>query len=472
MDQQDFDLAMLAIAEATQCHSLKPDDPRVGAVLKRKGEPPIFARRGLKAPGDHAEFTLLQKILRSTDLTQGATLYTTLEPCTTRSHDKLPCADWIIRKGIRRVVVGILDPNPTICGRGYWKLMDAGIHVELFPPQLAERIVELNQTFVNAHRAKVAFTSSAARTIQQRKSPLIAPYVGLGWGDALSLQDCPNLREGWPVKAVGIRLDPRDRFVMVERLRAPYASYCSERQADSGFRDDRDKLMLATNPVAFSDSPTLVLDVLRTKWSEVQFYRNNIATIDAEKRLLIEDLIRGSLAVAFPSALCMHLVVITRDRKLLLTRRSPKVAYHPSSWSASIEEQIDRKDLVGEPTATCEPWARRSLTEELGLSADAYDIDMLRLLSVFLESDTMNVSVAACVELSVGSDALDPILRALPRTDYEFTEWAFLPCERQAVASELVNPSRNYHPTTGYRLLLTFLREFGVPKDEEIKALT
>ena len=75
----------------------------------------------------------------------------------------------------------------------------------------------------------------------------------------------------------------------------------------------------------------------------------------------------------------------------------------------------------------------------------------------------MNLSVCACVELNVDSVALDPILDALPRTDYEFTEWRFIDCDRQTLMSELVRPTHRYHPTTGYRLLLTFIKYFGAP---------
>lgn len=71
--------------------------------------------RGELAPGHHAEYTLLETKLTD-ELLAGATLFTTLEPCTTRN-----------------------SPNDAIRGRGQLLLRDAGIEIALFAPELCAR---------------------------------------------------------------------------------------------------------------------------------------------------------------------------------------------------------------------------------------------------------------------------------------------------------------------------------------------
>jgi pyrimidine deaminase RibD-like protein len=104
------------------------------------------AYRGELAPGDHAEFTLLEKKLAGKDVS-GATLYTTLEPCTERNPLKQACTKWIIERKIEHVVIGTLDPNPIVRGLGELRLHQQGIKISRFNHNLMDAIVEINKDF-------------------------------------------------------------------------------------------------------------------------------------------------------------------------------------------------------------------------------------------------------------------------------------------------------------------------------------
>lgn len=140
----------MAIEEAKKSVA-EPDGkehPKVGAVVVRDGKVLASAHRGEIALGDHAEYTALERKLASADLT-GATLYTTLEPCTSRA-EKVPCAERVINRKISRVVIGTIDPNPLILGGSLGKLMMAGIDVlpiRTTYPNLEKKIIELNRAF-------------------------------------------------------------------------------------------------------------------------------------------------------------------------------------------------------------------------------------------------------------------------------------------------------------------------------------
>lgn len=125
--------------------------PKVGAVVVRDGTILGEACRGELGKGEHAEFTLLERKLAGVNLDR-ATLYTTLEPCTLRHDPKLPCAKRIITRRITKVVIGVLDPNRAIQGEGEQMLLDAGIDVQRFQPDLMRAIKTLNHDFTALHR--------------------------------------------------------------------------------------------------------------------------------------------------------------------------------------------------------------------------------------------------------------------------------------------------------------------------------
>src|SRR5262249_43135504 len=126
----DLDARFMALALALGRRGLGNTwpNPAVGAVIVRN-EPhgPVVVGRGWTQPGGrpHAE---VEALGRAGAAARGATIYTTLEPC---SHfgQTPPCADAIIVAGIARVVSALDDPNPEIAGEGYRRLRAQGITV-------------------------------------------------------------------------------------------------------------------------------------------------------------------------------------------------------------------------------------------------------------------------------------------------------------------------------------------------------
>ncbi|NTV54865.1 MAG: hypothetical protein HGA73_05315, partial [Syntrophaceae bacterium] len=110
----DEEFMSLALAEAEK--ALLAGEVPVGAIVVRSGEVIASAHNGpvgLKDPSAHAEILALRRAAAAEGNYRlaGATLYVNLEPCA--HHGKTPpCADLIIRSGIKRVVVAMLDPNP------------------------------------------------------------------------------------------------------------------------------------------------------------------------------------------------------------------------------------------------------------------------------------------------------------------------------------------------------------------------
>lgn len=123
--------------------------PLVGAVLRKADGSVDTACRGELRAGDHAEFALLERKNRSSRLDE-AVLFTTLEPCAkgSRSPGKLGCAERIVLARIKRVWVGIEDPDPKVAGDGIKYLRDHSVDVKLFDRDLQDSITNANKLFL------------------------------------------------------------------------------------------------------------------------------------------------------------------------------------------------------------------------------------------------------------------------------------------------------------------------------------
>ena len=126
----------------------KPN-PMVGAVIVVDGRI-IGEGYHVRCGQGHAEVNAFASVsLENDKLLHEATMYVSLEPCSHYGKTP-PCADLIIKKGVKRVVVGCIDEFAEVQGRGIQKLRDAGIEVTV--GVLEEECKALNRRFFTFHR--------------------------------------------------------------------------------------------------------------------------------------------------------------------------------------------------------------------------------------------------------------------------------------------------------------------------------
>jgi pyrimidine deaminase RibD-like protein len=138
-----------AVAEARK--SVAEDDrphPKVGVVIVKDGKILATGHRGESGKGDHGEYCALKKLNPADVL--GATVYTTLEPCSKRNPPKKSCTDRLIESKVARVVYGLGDKDVTVYGHA--SLSEEGIDVGLFPKDLIKELLTLNKEWSDTRR--------------------------------------------------------------------------------------------------------------------------------------------------------------------------------------------------------------------------------------------------------------------------------------------------------------------------------
>jgi diaminohydroxyphosphoribosylaminopyrimidine deaminase / 5-amino-6-(5-phosphoribosylamino)uracil reductase len=118
-----------AIELAAAVRAVTPPNPWVGCVVET-ADGQRFEGATEQAGGRHAEIVATDAARAAgADLT-GATVWTTLEPCSHQGRTG-PCADALMAAGVARVVVGLEDPDPQVAGQGLDRLRAAGVDVEI-----------------------------------------------------------------------------------------------------------------------------------------------------------------------------------------------------------------------------------------------------------------------------------------------------------------------------------------------------
>lgn len=149
IDDEKFMRRCIQLAKNGQ-QNAKPN-PMVGAVIVHNGRI-IGEGYHVRCGQGHAEVNAFASVKPEDEaLLPKSTIYVSLEPCSHYGKTP-PCADLIIKKGVRRVVVGCIDEFAEVQGRGIKKIREAGIEVEV--GVLEEECKALNRRFFTFHREK------------------------------------------------------------------------------------------------------------------------------------------------------------------------------------------------------------------------------------------------------------------------------------------------------------------------------
>ncbi|HXR06900.1 MAG TPA: bifunctional diaminohydroxyphosphoribosylaminopyrimidine deaminase/5-amino-6-(5-phosphoribosylamino)uracil reductase RibD [Candidatus Acidoferrum sp.] len=226
----------LALRLARRAYGRTSPNPMVGAVLVKGGK--IIGRGWHRAAGQpHAEIQAIRDAQRGGHNPKGATLYVTLEPCSTQGRTP-PCTQALIAAGIRRVVAGATDPNPLHAGRGFRILRRAGLSVtrgvqageclrlnEAFNHWIVRRTPFVTVKAAMSLDGKIATVAGESKWITSPPARALAMKLRAG-ADAVLVgvntivKDDPRLT----VRLPGFAAKPLRRIVLDPRGRTPLAA--------------------------------------------------------------------------------------------------------------------------------------------------------------------------------------------------------------------------------------------------------
>jgi diaminohydroxyphosphoribosylaminopyrimidine deaminase/5-amino-6-(5-phosphoribosylamino)uracil reductase len=232
----DLEYIQLTIQLAAQGAALVTPNPLVGSVVVKDGE---IVGRGYHRYDDlkHAEVWALEEAGRRA---RGSTVYVNLEPCSHQGPGKRtpPCIRALIEAGVKRVVASMVDPNPSVNGRGFELLREAGIEVavglmEREARRLNEKYVKFITTglpFVHLKMAVSLDGRIATRTGESKwitgeearaaSQMLRHEYDAILVGVGTVLTDNPALTD----RTQQPRRRPLVRVVLDSKLRVPFES--------------------------------------------------------------------------------------------------------------------------------------------------------------------------------------------------------------------------------------------------------
>jgi diaminohydroxyphosphoribosylaminopyrimidine deaminase / 5-amino-6-(5-phosphoribosylamino)uracil reductase len=239
----DASFMRLALRLARRAYGRTSPNPAVGAVLVKGGK---IIGRGWhhQAGAPHAEIEALRNAAQHGVSVRGATLYVTLEPCS--SHGRTPpCTSALLEAGIGRVVVAATDPNPAHVGNGYALLRRAGIRVtcgvmespasrmnEAFNHWIVHRTPFVTVKAAMTLDGRIAAANGESKWITGPKARAYGMRFRLG-ADAILVGVKTVVADDPSLTLRGFSLKPLRRLILDSRARTPLgAKVVSDERAD------------------------------------------------------------------------------------------------------------------------------------------------------------------------------------------------------------------------------------------------
>lgn len=368
--------------------------------------------------------------------------------------------------------------------------------------------IVFNASYVIArqHFNKKTLSQAFPELMKKYTSPSLIDSLGNGcisWGEGKTVEICNDIIFGWKSKNImvdryddGLYIfyseeDSKHRFGNKEYYfnQNDYIEYKESEKFKDVIKkgNNLERFMLNKCSKNYDkNNRKLLLSIGRTEWSQTSYVWDRFGKIvgsEVESNSLMKEYASGikggdQAEPYLPNSLCMHLLIETKDNKVVLALISEsKRNDNPGSWAATIGEQLDGNDFIHEGNDFSEDfvkiWVRRAFAEEFKLSDVVYndivDEESFRCLSVDFESDRYNFALFCTIQLRYSFEVFYKKVEVLLSTEEASKLCAITLDEIPDVLMTYNDPEKrkNYHPSTYLRLLLYFIHKNGYSRAEK-----
>lgn len=299
----------------------------------------------------------------------------------------------------------------------------------------------------------------------------------ISWGKNKVVVLCPHLIEGW--KSEDIVIDNYDDIMLemnqFDGLYDRYIEFYNSKQFQQViFRGNNlARVMVKEFDTNYNrNQPRLFLKLKRSEWSQCSFIWKRFKVHEELLKEATDQLInkKGKL---YPNSFTLHLVVISSDNKIVLSRISnQKFNDYPDSIAATLGEQLEQIDFIEENSISedfVNRWVKRACREEFGIVDNqleiCFNLNSIRVLSLNYEGDIYNLSLLTTIKLNVSYnnfvEMIQHTFQAKEASAFYGLDISDIP---QFIFNEKYNNEFFKHPSTDLRLLLVYLHTYGIRK--------
>lgn len=307
----------------------------------------------------------------------------------------------------------------------------------------------------------------------------ITDASGYAWGTNRTILCCDNIIQGWKPEQFVVEKLEVAHMLLEPKLQDVYQEFMEEQGKNIERHGNSNNRWMLQNiiPNYNKNEKKIYLQLQETDYCTTSCiwdaWRKDSPAI--EKRQRIKDAFLSQSREYLPHSLCLHLVIVTADERVVVTTISRfKKNDYAHTKAVTLGEQIEVTDFqnaTGYYNDFIERWVKRALSEEFGIDEEQYKAitgkEAIRVLALDFEGDIYNYSLMVVLNLRIKYDRFkDEVCRNPARDkEYDWMEAMLL----KDIPKELkrwreAEKDKEYHPSSYLRMYLTYIHFYGIER--------